>query len=323
MGIPNNLKAFLAAFALVTVLSLALVQTGVIGGDSGGSALAGDPSTHTPAVLPASETPAPVTAVPTAAAPTPSPTPGPPIAAPIDVPIFMYHQVLPELPADEFDAALTVTNAALDEQLSYLACAGYTPITMQQLFDAFDGRAALPQKPVILAFDDGWADHYANAFPILQAHGMVGSFAIVTGLVDAGGPYMTWSQIEEMSAAGMEMTSHTVSHIDLGTSDDATDVDQITTSKADIESHTGKTVDYFVYPAGEPFRSGTEERQQQVVQMLIDAGYRGALLAGPNDVTQDPNTPYALNRVRVSGGEDIYTYAGSIYGPSPDEVGCP
>jgi hypothetical protein len=46
------------------------------------------------------------------------------------------------------------------------------------------------------------------------------------------------------------------------------------------------------------------------------------LLAGPDSITQDPAAPFALNRVRVSGGEDIYTFAGSIYGPSPDTLTC-
>lgn len=324
MDLPNGLKAFLAAFALVTVLSLGLVQAGVLDGGAGkGAGAVHNGGTQTPAVLPESQTPNAESPTPGAtAAATPTPAPGPPITSPIDVPILMYHRVLPELPDDEFDAVLTVTNAALDEQISYLACAGYTPITMQRLFAAFDGTAALPEKPVILTFDDGWSDSYTNAFPILQSHQFVGSFAVVTGFVEGGGPYMTWQQIKEMSDAGMEMTSHTIRHVDLGTSDDATVVDQLQTSKADIEAHIGKTVDYLVYPAGEPFRSNTAERQAQVVQMAIDAGYRGALLAGPNSTTQDPSTPFALNRVRVFGGEDIYTFAGGIYGPSPDDLTC-
>ena len=79
---------------------------------------------------------------------------------------------------------------------------------------------------------------------------------------------MTWAQIKVMSDAGMEIMSHTISHVDLGTSDDAAVVDQLQTSKANLEERTGKPVDFFVYPAGEPFRSGTEERQGQVVHVL-------------------------------------------------------
>jgi peptidoglycan/xylan/chitin deacetylase (PgdA/CDA1 family) len=133
---------------------------------------------------------------------------------------------------------------------------------------------------------------------------------------------MSWAQIAEMSGAGMEMMSHTVSHIDLGSADNATVIDQLQTSKSTLQAHIGRSVDYFVYPSGEPFRSGTPERQAQVVQMLKDAGYRAALLDNNGYGAQDPAHPYELNRVRVSGGEGIYAYAGSIYGPSPDTLTC-
>jgi hypothetical protein len=58
------------------------------------------------------------------------------------------------------------------------------------------------------------------------------------------------------------------------------------------------------------------------MQMLRDAGYRGALLDGSGYGNQDPNAPYQLNRVRVSADESLETFAGSIYGPAPDELRC-
>lgn len=299
------MKAFLGAAVLVAVISFVLVVTGVISDRGGGSSsVSPEP---TPAVLDQTAAPG--------ASPTLEPGPATPITLPVDVPILMYHLIgPPDRPENDRLAVATQDFAA---QMSYLDCAGYTPITVQRLFDAFDGTAALPEKPIVLTFDDGWAGQYTNGFPILQQHGFVGSFAITTGFVDAGGPYMTWAQLKEMSDAGMEMMSHTVSHIDLGTSGDTEDARQITESKSTLEAQTGKTVDYFVYPSGEPFRSGTPERQAQVVQMLKDAGYRGALLANGRYGGQDQSAPFELNRVRVEGGEDLPAFAGSIYGPAP------
>jgi peptidoglycan/xylan/chitin deacetylase (PgdA/CDA1 family) len=315
--VADNVKAFVGAAVLVVAVSAGLVASGLVGGGSGSAdpspAVLGD--TTTPGV---SDTPTPA---PSQAEASPTAPPGTPITSAVDVPIMMYHIIGP--PDRPENDPLAVSTDDFSAQMSYLACAGYTPITVQQLFDAFDGNAALPEKPIILTFDDGWEGDYADGYPILKEHGFVGSFAIVTGYVDAGGPYVTWAQIKEMSDAGMEMMSHTVTHIDLGTSDDETDIAQLAESKATLEEKTGKPVDYFVYPAGEPFRTGTEERQGQVVQLLKDAGYRGALLDGSGYGGQDPAAPYQLNRVRVSGGEDIYTYAGSIYGPDPDSVSCP
>ena len=299
---------------LAGAVAFALVRTGAIGGS--GSNDAANPSAGTPAVIAITNPP---TGSPSPSA-TASPKPGPPITSPVDVPIMMYHIIgPPDQPAND---ALAVSAADFAAQMSYLACAGYTPITVQRLFDAFDGKATLPEKPIILTFDDGWVGQYTYGFPVLKQRGFVGSFAIVTGFVEAGGPYVTWAQIAEMSGAGMEMMSHTVSHIDLGTTDDATDINQLQTSKSTLQAHIGHSVDYFVYPSGEPFRSGTAARQAQVVQMLKDAGYRAALLDNNGYGAQDPAHPYELNRVRVSGGESIYAYAGSIYGPSPDTLTC-
>jgi peptidoglycan/xylan/chitin deacetylase (PgdA/CDA1 family) len=299
---------------LAGAVAFALVRTGAIGGS--GSNDAANPSAGTPAVIAITNPP---TGSPSPSA-TASPKPGPPITSPVDVPIMMYHIIgPPDQPAND---ALAVSAADFEAQMSYLACAGYTPITVQRLFDAFDGKATLPEKPIILTFDDGWVGQYTYGFPVLKQHGFAASFAIVTGFVEAGGPYVTWAQIAEMSGAGMEMMSHTVSHIDLGTTDDATDINQLQTSKSTLQAHIGHSVDYFVYPSGEPFRSGTAARQAQVVQMLKDAGYRAALLDNNGYGAQDPAHPYELNRVRVSGGEGIYAYAGSIYGPSPDTLNC-
>lgn len=276
----------------------------------------GDPEATAPPVL-TGDAPTQVTAAPTPTADftTPRATPGPPITTPIDVPILMYHHVAPVAPADEFEARLTVLTADFEAQLAYLRCAGYTGITVAQLVDAMRGFAALPPHPVILTFDDGYGDAYTEAFPLLQRYGFPGSFAIVTGFVGQGnGAYASWDQLREMADAGMEMLSHTVSHIDLGTSDDETDRHEMIESKAELEARIGRPVRFFVYPSGEPFRSGTPERQQQVVAMLEEAGYEGALLAGPNSLTQDPSAPFALNRVRVQGGEGVEAFAGSIGG---------
>jgi peptidoglycan/xylan/chitin deacetylase (PgdA/CDA1 family) len=229
----------------------------------------------------------------------------------------MYHHIAPAAPDDEFEARLTVLTSDFEEQLAYLKCAGYTGITVGQLIDAMDGRGALPSRPIVLTFDDGYSDAYTQAFPLLRQYGFPGSFAIVTGFVGGGdGAYVTWDQVREMASAGMEMLSHTVSHIDLGTSDDASVREELLQSKAALEEHTGQPVRSLVYPSGEPFRSGTPERQTEVVSMLREAGYEAALLAGPNSITQDPGARFELNRVRVSGGEDVATFAASIGGPA-------
>jgi len=317
LQLTDNARAFIGAAFIVTALSLAVFFSGVLPGDGKDSAIVGG-ETVTPAVLESTATPAAEGAAPAEVSP-----PAAPVTAPVDVPILMYHRVGTPPTDDPMNAALTVWPDDFEAQLSYLACAGYTPTTVDRLFDAFEGAAALPANPVILTFDDGWDDSYTEVFPRLTNHGFVGSFGITTGHIDSGGPYMSWAQVQELSAAGMEITSHSVDHLSLGLNDDP-DADwyQIETPKQQLEVQTGRHVDYFVYPAGEPFRSGSEEQQQSVAGLLARAGYKGALLAAPWSTTQDPATPYALNRVRVDGDIDIYSFAATVYGPDPDTLSC-
>ncbi len=302
----------LPALALL-ILGVALI-TAACGGGDGPTPGAGTPVITSPTGSPGdSPTASPATPAPS---PAPSPTPaGTPITGLYDLPILMFHDVSPVDPGDIYRAGNNVYPDDFAGMLDYLQCAGYTTITLAQAFDAVYRGAPLPEKPIILSFDDGYDNHFSEVFPRLKDRGMVGTFAIITGYVEAGGPYLTWQNIREMADAGMEIISHTATHIDLGSSADATVRQQIAESKAVLEERTGKPVRFIVYPSGEPFRSGTGERQAEVVAMLQEAGYEGGLLAGAPGL-QDPQHPFEINRIRVPGGGDAAALAGALGGPA-------
>jgi len=130
------------------------------------------------------------------------------------MPILMYHHIDNVTPASALDASLTTNDAEFSKQLAYLRCAGYTSVTLQQLFDGIYTGAPLPSKPVVLTFDDGYSDAFTDAFPLLRKYGFGGSFAIVTGFVGQPG-YVNWDQVKQMAGSQMEMMSHTVNHADL------------------------------------------------------------------------------------------------------------
>ena len=237
------------------------------------------------------------------------------------MPILMYHHINSTQTTSDLDYSLTVTDADFNRQLDYLRCAGYTSVSLSQLYDAVYSGAPLPQKPLVLTFDDGYADAFTSAFPALQKHGFTAAFAIITNNVGLAGVYMTWEQITWMANNGMEMTSHTLTHEDLNISRDDIVRQQLTLSKAALEEHLQRPALFFVYPSGEPFRHGTPARQAQVVKMVQEAGYRGALTAS-NKLQQNPGAPYAFNRIRVSGGVDIRKFAGNMGGALPEKIGC-
>ena len=111
-----------------------------------------------------------------------------------------------------------------------------------------------------------------------------------------------------MAGSQMEIMSHTVNHVDLNKAIDPVVRYEVAASKRTLEEAIGKPVPFLVYPSGEPFVRGPLERQQQVVSMVREAGYSGAL-AVKNRLIQDPGAPYAFNRIRVTGGVDVRSFA--------------
>lgn len=275
--------------------------------------------TRTPTRTPTRTRTATITPSPTATAtPVPQPTPDG-VARLLRVPILMYHYVSEPPPdADAIRRDLSVAPQQFAAQLAWLREAGYTSITLHELTLALQMGYALPERPVVLTFDDGYRDAYEQAFPLLQEHGFVGTFFLITSMADLGNPsYVTWEQVSEMSAAGMEMQAHCYSHVDLR--DRSVDylVWQVLGAKEAIEARTHVPVRFFCYPSG--------KYDGRVMQVLHSAGYWAAvtLLEG---VEQRSTDPFEMQRIRVRGGYDVETIAryvdrlvGQDAGPQADE----
>lgn len=191
--------------------------------------------------------------------PTPTPTPvstllkvPPPLSGEraYKVPVLLYHYIEVAPPQDKLRVALATPPDILDAQFALLAANGYTTITLDELAAAMSGKITLPQKPVILSFDDGYFDFYANAYPLLEKYHMKAISFIPTGLI-GGGNYMTWGQIEEMARSPyVVFEAHSVNHPALPKLSDSSLRGEIIESKRILESHVGYVVNWFAYPYG-------------------------------------------------------------------------
>ena len=196
------------------------------------------------------------TALPTS---TPEPTATPhPLPTPdgvnrtVQVPILMYHYISEPPPgAGAVRRDLSVAPEQFEAHLRYLQEHGYTTISLEEVVMALQIGQPLPDRPIVLTFDDGYRDHYDHALPLLQQYGMTGTFFLITSVIDQEHPaYLTWEQVIEMDAAGMSMESHGYTHDDLkGRSRDHL-IWQMLGSKEAIEARTNKPVRFFCYPAG-------------------------------------------------------------------------
>jgi peptidoglycan/xylan/chitin deacetylase (PgdA/CDA1 family) len=282
----------------------------------------------TPTVLP-TQTPLPTateTLVPTTLTSTPAQTPTPtvrptptlafsrPISVPLSaptpndakrvasVPILMYHYIsVPPDGSDRYRLSLSVTPANFDAQMAYLKQAGYHAITLYDLYAYLAQGKALPDRPVILTFDDGYVDAFTQAMPILHKYGFVGTIFVLTGPADRGGAgeHLTWEQIAAMSTTGMDIELHSREHFDLRNRPNDFLIHQIAGGKESLEAHINRPVRWFAYPSG--------RYDAAVVRVLKSDGFWGAA------TTQDGRTHTAsgffdLQRVRISGSYTLDTF---------------
>lgn len=199
------------------------------------------------------------------------------------IPVPVYHRV------GEGTDALTIAGGRLAEDLRYLADSGYQTLTVGQLKDHILTGRPLPDNAVFLTFDDGYLDNYAAAFPLLKSYGMTASFFIITSRMGQPGR-MTASQIMEMSAAGMYIGSHTVSHRPLATLAKWENTLELEKSKACLEDLLGKEVGVIAYPYG--------SYNDDTLAAAREAGYWAGFTVrrGWADTAGDP---LAMNRLPV------------------------
>ena len=207
---------------------------------------------------------------------------------PSGFPILEYHMVTEEpRPGAERYVVLPEDFAA---QLDYLTAEGYTTITPQDYARARKGKQQLPEKPVILSFDDGYEDNHRVILPMLEERGMKAVFYVVTNDIGLPG-YMTWDDLFDLERHGMEIGSHTANHIPLTTLSREQQRDELRLSKLMLEWKGMKTIYSFSYPNG-AYDDG-------VVAMLQEEEYLTAVTGEAGLNSLDTN-PYRLHRVNIA-----------------------
>lgn len=216
------------------------------------------------------------------------------------VPILMYHH-LDDLPptATELQLTWTVAPRNFGAQMNWLAQRGFQTITLAQLIAHLKRGQPLPSKPIVISFDDGWAEGYSVAFPVLKKHNFVGTFFVYTDPLDRP-QYLTWAQLQEMSAAGMDIQAHTLSHPHLRALPADAAAREIAESKRILEKRLGKPVVAFAYPFG--------EYDSAVIEMVKRAGYESAVTLAPG-YHQRADELFTLHRIRVSYRDALEDFA--------------
>lgn len=202
------------------------------------------------------------------------------------VPILMYH-VIASAPAGETYPELWVPPARFAAQMRALADAGYEAVTLEQLTAGWDKGAALPERPIVVAFDDGYLSQSTNAGPVLQQLGWPGVLYLTLRNV---GDSIPEGSIRKLLRTGWELGAHTATHPDLRTLDAGGLTRELDDVRTELRERFDRPVLAFCYPAG--------KYDASVIAAVKAAGYTTATTVDPG--WAGPGTPrFELPRVRV------------------------
>jgi len=238
-----------------------------------------------------------------------------------ELPILMYHQVKHKNSGKD-----AIQPWELEADLQYLAEEGYTTVTMAEVLAFVDEGTPLPEKPIMLTFDDGYWNNYLYVLPLLKEYNAKIVLSVIGKDADDFTQYhstsidhakMTWDQIAEMAESGLvELQHHTYdlhdnSHFRIGCAQGRGESDEdyirlLTEDtlrlQEDIHRRTGHIPTTLAYPYG--------KSSPLTDSVLAELGFRATLSCdyGVNRITRHPDCLWQLKRICRSHGHS----AGSL-----------
>lgn len=233
------------------------------------------------------------------------------------IPIFLWHSVGDGQPGDKYD----LSPEEFEGQLKMLQQRGIQSVTLQQYFDHLDGKAPLPERAVVLTFDDGKKCQHSVVMPLLLKYGMVAESFLITSFLgednatrlvrhDNGRSqtYLIWPEVLEMAASGaFVIEAHSVSHVAERNLSPRRQEHEVIDSRLELRRRTGLPINFFAYPYGS-FGHHT--------LMTVDrAGFRGAVSVSKGDnsrfqktrksIHRDASVSFQTDLLQAFGGEPL------------------
>ena len=216
------------------------------------------------------------------------------------IPILRYHSV--SINPAGWIAPLSVSPTTFAHHVDLIAASGRTAMTVSELSVALTGQRPLPHRPIVITFDDGFAD-FAAAAAILSEHHLPSTLYVTTGALSGRGPrppnmaippapMLDWSQLPELYELNVEIGAHTHTHPQLDTLPSSAIACEILQPKEMLEDALGLEVQSFAYPYG--FHC---EKTRRLVRTL---GYTSAC-AVTNALSSNLDCVYSLARLTIRG----------------------
>ena len=242
-----------------------------------------------------------------------------------EVPVIMYHAVM-ENPSRS--GKYVITPELLRKDIEYILTEGYTPVFISDLINYVYSDSPLPEKPIVLTFDDGYYNNYLYAYPITKEYNVKAVISIIgkytheqslSGEKQAESySHVSWDQLREMTASGLwEVQNHTYDMHTTGKQNGILAVEAKTDEKKNdiikedilklqdlIKENLGTVPDTFTYPFG-----SYDENTKKLIESL---GFRASLscIEGINEIYKGGNLHllYRYNRPATLSTKDFFAH---------------
>lgn len=224
------------------------------------------------------------------------------------IPILMYHQVTPNVHQGFIDCSLTPQTFRL--HMNILKLLSFAPISLTQLDDYRNGKSILPEKPVIITFDDCYQESVDHAVPILSEHGFTAVFYMPTDFAGTDShwlmpelgfefPIINWETARHLDSSGFQIGSHSMSHPRLAQISPKVCFSELDGSRKILEDKLGHEVIHMAYPYG--------SFDENVRAMSAEVGYRTACTTEQR-FCRPGDDPLLLPRVDIMGYYNIVDF---------------
>jgi peptidoglycan/xylan/chitin deacetylase (PgdA/CDA1 family) len=211
------------------------------------------------------------------------------------IPVLMYHEIADDVRGKELHKCLhsdyIVTPEAFAAQMHYLHEQGFYSLTPSLLIKALidQNMEQLPERSVLVTFDDGFAGNYEQALPILRRYQLCATFFVI--VAEIGTPrMMTWNQLDALAQEGMQVQSHLMHHVMMSDLDFMETARELNESRTILAERLGMPVEYLSLP------NGSYHAQYQ--KLAKESGYLGGFSSKLGFVGGRSN-PYLLERVPI------------------------
>lgn len=227
------------------------------------------------------------------------------------IPVLLYHSI------DSTGSVVSITSEEFRRQMAYLNATGYKTISLSDFLGYLCSDTVPRGKMVVLTFDDGLKNNYAEAFPVLSEYGFTATVFLATDCIDSvcswekhdsipRFPLLSWDEIREMSDYGIDFESHTCSHPYLSRLSREEMRNELLESKMVIETALNKQVTFFCHPYGDSSRETQEAARE--------CGYVGVFGGLDYSLRNTKENVYNLSRVGTARFTSLEDFKAGLLG---------